>query len=52
LLGGHDGNNPANWMIQARSRLALRRAQKPATKAARFGRFGQISKPLSRSGKA
>jgi hypothetical protein len=33
LPGGHDGDNSANWVIQARSRLALRRAEKPATKA-------------------
>ena len=33
MPGGHDGDNSANWVIQARSRLALRRAEKPATKA-------------------
>lgn len=33
MPNGHDGDNSANWVIQARSRLALRRAEKPATKA-------------------
>lgn len=36
MLGGHDGENSASWIIQARSRLALRRAEKPTTKAAQI----------------
>jgi hypothetical protein len=31
--GGHDADNSANWIGQTRSRLALRRSEKPATKA-------------------
>jgi hypothetical protein len=31
--GGHDADNSPNWMSQTRSRLALRRSEKPATKA-------------------
>jgi hypothetical protein len=30
---GHDTDNSPNWIIQTRSRLALRRLEKPATKA-------------------
>jgi hypothetical protein len=30
---GHDTNNSPNWISQTRSRLALRRSEKPATKA-------------------
>jgi hypothetical protein len=30
---GHDANNSTDWIMQARSRLARRRAEKPATKA-------------------
>ena len=33
MTGGHDADNSPNWVIQARTRLALRRAEKPATKA-------------------
>lgn len=33
MPGGHDADNSTNWAIQARTRLALRRAEKPATKA-------------------
>lgn len=33
MPGAHDVRNSANWVIQARTRLALRRAEKPATKA-------------------
>ncbi len=33
MPGEHDADNPANWVIRARSRLALRRAERPATKA-------------------
>src|SRR5215472_10828098 len=30
---GHDADNSTNWIGQSRSRLALRRSEKPATKA-------------------
>jgi hypothetical protein len=33
VAGGHEANNLTDWAIQARFRLALRRAEKPATKA-------------------
>ena len=33
MSGGHEANNPTDWAIQARLRLAQRRAEKPATKA-------------------
>lgn len=36
MSGGHGAENSANWVIQARSRLALRRAEKPTTKAAQI----------------
>ena len=36
MSGGHCAENSANWVIQARSRLALRRAEKPTTKAAQI----------------
>jgi hypothetical protein len=33
VLNGHDTDNSSNWISQTRSRLALRRSEKPATKA-------------------
>ena len=33
MAGGHEANNSTDWAIQARYRLARRRAEKPATKA-------------------
>lgn len=33
MSGGRDAKNSPDWAIQARSRLARRRAEKPATKA-------------------
>lgn len=33
MRGGPDANDSADWIMQARSRLARRRAEKPATKA-------------------
>lgn len=33
MSGGHEANNSTDWAIQARFRLAVRRAEKPATKA-------------------
>lgn len=33
MPGGREGDNSIGWVMQARSRLALRRAEKPATKA-------------------
>ena len=33
MRGGYDANDSTDWVMQARSRLARRRAEKPATKA-------------------
>ena len=33
MPGGHEPDNSANWVVQTRTRLAQRRAEKPATKA-------------------
>ena len=33
MPGRHDADNSTNWIGQSRSRLALRRSEKPATKA-------------------
>ena len=33
MSGGHEANNSTDWAIQARFRLARRRAEKPATEA-------------------
>lgn len=33
MRGGSDANDSTDWIMQARSRLARRRAEKPATKA-------------------
>ena len=33
MPGGNDVNNSTDWIMQARSRLARRRAEKPSTKA-------------------
>jgi hypothetical protein len=33
VRSGHDANDSTDWIIQARSRLARRRAEKPTTKA-------------------
>lgn len=33
---GHQANDPPNWISETRSRLALRRSEKPASKAAQI----------------
>ena len=33
MPGGHDADNSTNWISQTRSRLAVRRSEKPTTKA-------------------
>ena len=53
MSGGHNAEkNSTDWAIQARSRLARRRAEKRATKAAKSARYGQILKPPFAAGQS
>ena len=52
MRGGPDANDSTDWIMQARSRLARRRAEKPATKAGQIRALWPDIEAASPLGKA
>jgi len=51
MPSANQANDPPNWISEARSRLALRRSEKPATKAAQIRAVWRTLKQPSRLAK-